>query len=963
VSRPPHRARWALALLVTALVGWGTTDGAVADPTPTGPDPTRATGAGVYLVTLDRVPAAAYTGGVPGYRATMPRPSAERFDRSRPAVAAYQGLLQREQDRVLEQVGSPEVLYRYYTALDGFAAALSGDQVKRLRALPGVALVERSTKQAVTRTRTPALHGMPDAGLSPVGVAGRAHAGRGQVVGVVDTGIWPENPSFAGLPQRAPGTSARLPGFHGSCAAADHWAPSACNDTLVSARFFVRGFGQDAVASAEHLSARDAVGHGSHTASTVAGNGRVRVTIDDRSFGRTSGVAPAARLAVYKACWAGPDPEQDGCATADTVAAVDRAVADGVDVLAFPISGSRDPSDSVSRAFLNAAAAGVFVAASAGNTGPSSARVGHVAPWVTTVGASTHTTYQGGVRLGDGTLLVGAMVSDRPVTDAPLVLGADAAAPGADPGQAARCEIGSLDAEVVEDAVVVCDRGVVARVDKSTAVARAGGVGMVLLNTGPDTVDADVHAVPTVHLDVADAGTVRGYLRDAGDDATASLDPSAAEDVPVPAVAEFSARGPGGAGVLKPDLVAPGVSVLGAVAPASDSGRLWDLASGTSASTGYVAGLAADVLAAHPRWTPGRVRSAMATTAAAAEDASAPHAQGSGVVDPRRVLDPGLVFDSGLSGWRKFADGRIRAVDLNQPSVVVDSLVGRTTVVRRLTNVSSGTETYTASAAGLDGIEVTVRPRTVTLRPGATRRVRIVLAATPGSPVNDYAKGRLTWTGLTHQARIPLAVRPTVVTAPEQVEGSGETGHLVVHGRSGTGRPVELHGTRLVPSTPTGLTLVPGQFDPAMPERDGDTFGTDVDVPSGTAVARFVIGSHNPGDDVDLYVYRDGALVDSDTGDGPSATVTLTEPADGDYTVFVNAHVAGNGSTTTGQLFTWVVDGGDGDDLALTPESVGDAPGDAFRYSASWEGLDPTRRWLGVVTYGDSDRHTLLQIN
>ncbi len=163
-------------------------------------------------------------------------------------------------------------------------------------------------------------------------------------------------------------------------------------------------------------------------ASAAVGRRDVGVQIEGQSFGRSSGMAPGARLAVYKACWTAPDPADDGCATADAVAAVDRAVADGVDVIGFAVAGSDDPHDSLSRAFLGASAAGVFVAAAAGNEGPEAGTVRNAAPWVTTVAAGTSHVYEGSVRLPDGSAYDGAMTADAAVPATRAVLAADAAA-------------------------------------------------------------------------------------------------------------------------------------------------------------------------------------------------------------------------------------------------------------------------------------------------------------------------------------------------------------------------------------------------------------------------------------------------------------------------------------------------------------------------------------------------------
>lgn len=634
------RARQRVAVMAAAAVVAGLAQAPVAQAEHLLPaiDPTLATGSGTYLVTLDTPPAALHED-------TRPKPD-ERLDRTRPEVRDYVAQLRAAQEQVLREIGGPETLYHYTTVINGFAAELDQSQVKKLRELPRVSLVERST------TLDPAQDSGEFLGLAGSNGAwarhgGPADAGSGVVIGVIDSGIWPENPSFAGLPQQTPGTSSALPGFHGACAEAEEWSPDDCNDKVVSARWFVRGFGQDNVSSTEVLSARDTTGHGSHAASTAAGERNVRAEIDGQDFGRKSGMAPAARLAVYKACWTAPDPEDDGCAAADAVAAIDQAVADGVDVLSYSLTGSANPTDTVARAFLAASAAGVFVAAAAGNTGPGEGSVGNAAPWVTTVGASTHRVYLGAVRLGDGTSYVGAMTSEQTVVDARLLLAEDAAVDEASTDAARRCEIGSLDAGVVQDAVVVCDRGIIPRVEKSAAVARAGGAGMVLANTTADSTDADVHTVPTVHLDAADAAAVKDYVRDEGSAATATLDPSGTEDVDIPTIAPFSARGPvTGGNLLKPDLTAPGVGVIGAVSPPASSGRLWDLASGTSVSVPHVAGLAAFVQSVHPDWNPARVKSAMMTTAYPLQGVAGPFAQGSGHIDPTQFLDPGLVLDA-----------------------------------------------------------------------------------------------------------------------------------------------------------------------------------------------------------------------------------------------------------------------------------------------------------------------------
>ncbi|QNN53782.1 S8 family serine peptidase [Nocardioides mesophilus] len=719
------------------------------------------------------------------------------------------------------------------------------------------------------------------------------------------------------------------------------------------------------MASTELLSARDSTGHGSHAASTAAGEEDVTAVIDGRGFGSGSGVAPAAHLAVYKACWTAPDPVDDGCSTADLVAAVDAAVADGVDVLSYSVEGSADPVDSVGLAFLGAASANVFVAASAGNDGPAAGTVGNTSPWVTTVGASTHRLRQGGVVLGDGTVLVGAMVGDRSVPSSRVVRGADVPAPAATGAQARVCALGSLDAALVQDRVVVCERGRTPRVEKSAAVSRAGGAAMVLVNSaaGPGDVEADVHAVPTVHLAVADAVRLAAYLDRAGERARVALDPDAAEDEPVPTVAPFSGRGPvAGGDVLKPDLTAPGVGVVGAVAPPSDDGRLWDLRSGTSVSAPHVAGLAALLHGLHPTWSPSRLHSAMSTTAQQLAGDAGPFAVGSGQVLPRDSLDPGLVLDVPAAAWRRYAAGELAGQDLNLPSVSVPRLVGSTTLVRRLTHVGARPETYTASVAGLGGLDVRVAPATLTLQPGQSRRVRITLTATSAAPATGFATGSLRWTGARHEARLPVVVRTASVAAPQQVVAERDSGSVAVRARSGAGRAVQVRSGGLVPARPVGLTLRPGSFDERDPQVDQDTFATSVHVPAGTEAVRIELDGDSAQDDGDLYLFRGRQLVASSATPAADAEVTLASPPPGDYTLYVHAAASGDRSTTTGRLLTWVVPETGGTPLELQQPGDPTGPGGRIDYAASWRDLDPTQDWLAVVGYSGSDEQTLLRV-
>ncbi|MEP6651497.1 MAG: S8 family serine peptidase, partial [Lapillicoccus sp.] len=660
-----------------------------------------------YLVVLREAPAASYQGGTDGYSATAPAAGA-RFDNTSAAVSAYRAHLTAEQHGLLAQLGGPAELYSYTTALNGFAAALTAEQVKTLQVDSRILLVQPDSRVTVDGSRgaaQSAAAGPPSADPATTDlwgqVGGPEQAGRGVVVGVIDTGVWPDNPSLAGIPTTPEVRASRYPGFTGICQRGPGWTSSTCTSKVIAARFFARGFGEANVATSDYLSPRDGSGHGTSVAAIAVGNAGVDTRIGHQDFGHISGLAPGAALSVYKACWTAPDPSRDGCDVADTLRAIDQAVADGVDVINYSVGdAATDLADPVQLAFLNATVANVFVSAPAGNGGPGEGTVQHPAPWVMTTGANTREVFEGGVQLGSGPTLVGAMLSDRRVGPAPLIYGRDVAAGGVAAGRSALCYPGSLDATRVDGAIVVCDRGVTSRVSKSAAVAQAGGRAMVLANIAAGGVDADLHRVPTVHLTAVAAARVKAYLARAGSDATATIVPDATNHPLVPAVADFSGRGPteaSGGDLLKPDLTAPGVSVISAIAPPARSAQagteqLWDVESGTSIAAPHVAGVAAVVRAGHPSWSPAAVKSALMTTAQPLAGASNPLSRGAGELHPTAVLDPGLVYDTSAAQWagllRSPSAGdpsdvnaqSINARSINAASIAVGDLVSRRTV-------------------------------------------------------------------------------------------------------------------------------------------------------------------------------------------------------------------------------------------------------------------------------------------
>ena len=643
------------ATLLLLTLGTAFSPAATADDTPApttpAPAPAAATGSddgaafedGRYIVTLRDEAVATYGGGTDSFSATRAPEGEELAPRSKRAVA-YSDHLSEEQAAVAESVGA-DIISSYTLATNGFSSVLTADQAAELAADSRVLAVVKDellhVQAAVPSTDFLGLSG--DGGVWNA-TGGVDSAGEGVVVGVIDTGVAPENPSFAGEPLGdAPGAEPYRDGesivfekadgarFRGACVTGEQFAADDCSTKLIGARYFLDNFSEDSIGAdrAEYVSPRDGNGHGSHTASTAAGNHGVPASVAGRDLGEISGVAPAAKIAVYKVCWSGPTPQDDGCATGDLLAAIDAAVFDGVDVINYSIGGGAAITtvSLTDQAFLRAAAAGIFVAASAGNDGPGASTADNAAPWITTVAASTIPSYEASVRLGDGRTFLGGSIT-LPAggsLDGPLVAASAIGVAGAvDPRL---CGPGTLDPARAAGTIVLCERGVVDRVAKSAEVARVGGIGMVLVNPGPNSVDLDDHSVPTVHLDGDAYAAVSDYAATAG--ASVTLEDgntTGGASVPTPQVAGFSSRGPilaDGGDVLKPDVAAPGVAILADAANAEGEDPRFQLLSGTSMSSPHVAGLAALYLGERPNASPSEVKSALMTTAYDTVDAPA----------------------------------------------------------------------------------------------------------------------------------------------------------------------------------------------------------------------------------------------------------------------------------------------------------------------------------------------------
>lgn len=840
-SKSSPARRWLpAAVALGALVAQAAVPGpaAVADPAPA-KDPQT------YIVQMALDPVATYDGGVAGLAATKPG-KGKKINPKSANVTKYADHVRGEQDRVVGKVGAKR-LNTYVYSFDGFAAQLTDAQAARLRAMPDVVAVTADKKVTTQTSSTAGFLGLDKPGGLWDQLHGPEGAGEGVVIGVIDTGVWPDSASFAN-PDGGGKAYPALTDFHGTCETPTDgsWHADDCDGKIVAARHFDAAWGGDAgIKSAmpwEFLSARDYNGHGTHTSSTAGGNHGVPATGPMSALGAITGMAPRARIASYKALWSTQDGSTASGATSDIVAAIDQAVADGVDVINFSVSGTTsdvlDPSEA---AFLAAAEAGVFVSASAGNSGPAATTVAHPSPWVTTVAADTHNrSTTATATLGDGGTFTGASLATTSAGPAPLVYAGAATIglPKASDLLTRLCYAATdnggkpvLDAAKVAGKIVVCERGNNPRVNKSAAVKQAGGVGMILVNTSTadDGIVADVHSVPSVHLPAANQAAIKAYASDPN--ATASISAATISySAPAPYVASFSSRGPStaaGGDLLKPDLAAPGQDILAAVAPPGQGGLDFNLMSGTSMSAPHVAGLAALLEQRHPDWSPMAVKSALMTTGTdlldgPGSDPAVAFAQGAGHVQPNDAVDPGLVYDSGVDDWTAFLCGATKGVskdvctaearkgksfdasDLNTPSIAIGRLAGTQTVTRTVTNVGPDQATYRPSVTGLDGVTVKVTPNALTLRSGETRSFQVKFTRTTAA-MNTYVSGQLTLSDKTHRVRIPMVVRPVAEawTATYGVAGVQDSGEQVVTDPAG----------KRVYVTGVNYGSVPGQYN------------------------------------------------------------------------------------------------------------------------------------------------------
>jgi hypothetical protein len=703
------------------------------------------------MVKFDYDAVASYAGGVDGLAATSPEKTGKSLKKNKNAVDAYLRHVAKVEkatkNAIAGKVKGVSFGDSFQTAYGGVRVTLPQNQIANLLKADGVVAVQKDELRQPLDLASPEFVGATDVWPS---LGGSKTAGAGIIVGLLDTGVWPEHPMFAD-----PGIN-KPDGGPWACDFGDGTDPLlgpafTCNDKLIGAYAFTDTYmslneaepGEFCNNETGECSARDSEGHGTHTATTAAGSPVEHSVMLGVDRGAVSGIAPGASIIEYRVCLAA------GCYDSDSVSAVEQAIEDGVNVINFSVSGGGSAyTDPVELAFLDAYAAGISVNASAGNSGPGAATADHAGPWVTTVGASTlDRSFESTLNMtadgGDTFTKAGVTVTDG-VDPHPIVLAEDVEGYNGDDPSTGDVEDPSLCAAPfapgsVDGLIVACKRGVNARIAKGYNVLQGGAAGFVLYNPTASDVESDNHWLPAIHLEGPNDDFV-AFIRN-HTNVMASWGPGSATHVRGDIMAGFSSRGPLG-DFLKPDITAPGVQILAGNTPQPTDivngppGELYQAIAGTSMSSPHAAGVSALVKAVHPDWTPGQIKSALMTSSVQdvlKEDATTPanaFDMGAGSIRANRAVSPTVTFDVSADDYYASAADPLGRIDLNLPSIYANPMPGSVHTTRTLKNVSGARQNISVATKAPAGATIKVTPSRFNLNAGASQTIQITVDGT-----------------------------------------------------------------------------------------------------------------------------------------------------------------------------------------------------------------------------------------
>lgn len=678
-----------------------------------------------------------------------------------------------------ETSNKDRMVFSYRNVVSGFAVKLTAEEAKDLQEKEEIVSARPERILTLHTTHTPSFLGLKE-GSS--GLWKDSNFGEGVIVGVVDTGIYPFHPSFSDEGMPPPPSK-----WKGHC---EFTGKRTCNNKLIGARNLLK--------TASEEPPFENFFHGSHTASEAAGAFVANASVFGNAWGVAAGMAPKAHIAMYKVC-----DDKVGCTESAILAAMDFAIEDGVDVLSLSLGlGSLHfYEDPIALGAFTAVQNGIFVSCSAANSGPGYATLSNEAPWILTVGASTiDRTIKAIAKLGNGAEYNGQSLfqpNDFSSQLLPLVYA------GANGNQSsAFCAPGSLTNVVdVKGKVVLCELGgQISRIAKGQEVKDAGGAAMILMNQQPHgfSTFSDAHVLPATHVSYAAGLAIKDYINSTNEPTTTILfKGTVIGDSLTPAVVFFSSRGPSqeSPGILKPDIIGPGVNILGAW-PVSIDNKIppYNVVSGTSMSCPHLSGIAALLKSAHPEWSPAAIKSAMMTTANTVNLAGKPilderllpadiFATGAGHVNPNKANDPGLVYDIQSDDYIPYLCGlnyterqigvivqrkvncseteSIPEAQLNYPSISILLESTSQLYTRTVTNVGPANSTYSLQLEVPKGVGISVNPRQLTFTEvyqKATYSIEFIPESERNRGNISFSQGSLSWVSDSHTARIPISV-------------------------------------------------------------------------------------------------------------------------------------------------------------------------------------------------------------